>query len=205
MDEKKIEIIDAALAVYMQFGVKSVTMDEMARQLGLSKKTLYVHFKDKNDLVTSCLLHALECDLKELTAAFSEDKNAIEELMQVSRLVMKQLKNVHPSIFFDLNKYHPKAFSKMRAKRNKGVKHMILNNLKKGVEEGLFRNNLNPEILVKIHMALMEHLIANDFGEENGSSPEEIYSEFFRYHIRGIASQKGLAYLKELIKNDEKL
>ncbi|WP_027421533.1 TetR/AcrR family transcriptional regulator [Crocinitomix catalasitica] len=205
MDKKKKEIIAAALDVYLQYGVKSVTMDEMARQLGVSKKTLYQYFTDKNDIVDSCLTYALECDLADLKSVFNHGENAIQELMQVSKKVMKQLKDIHPSIFFDLSKYHPKSLTKISSQKNSEIKDLLLNNLKKGVKEGLFRDNLNAEILANIHMALMEHLMSNDLTEGHTYGPEVIYSEFFRYHIRGIASTKGLAYLKEMIKNDENL
>ena len=180
-------------------------MDEMARQLGVSKKTLYQYFTDKNDIVDSCLTYALECDLADLKSVFNHGENAIQELMQVSKKVMKQLKDIHPSIFFDLSKYHPKSLTKISSQKNSGIKDLLLNNLKKGIKEGLFRDNLNAEILANIHMALMEHLMSNDLTEGHTYGPEVIYSEFFRYHIRGIASTKGLAYLKEMIKNDENL
>lgn len=205
MEEKKIEIVKAALEIYMKYGIKSMTMDEMARQLGISKKTLYQFVSDKNELVENCLLHAQSIDLACVKSIFSENLNAIEELLEVGRYLVKTLGAIHPSIFFDLSKYHPNALKLMNEHKHGAVRETLMTNLRKGIEQGVYRDNLTPEIISSLHLAAMDGIMSGDVVSSTEYRIDEVYSEYFRYHIRGIASEKGLEYLKELIRNDENL
>ena len=205
MEEKKIEIVKAALEIYMKYGIKSMTMDEMARQLGISKKTLYQFVTDKNELVEICLLHAQENDMACVKSIFSENLNAIEELLEVGRHLVKTLGAIHPSIFFDLSKYHPNALKIMHNHKHGAVRESLMTNLRKGIEQGVYRDNLTPEIISRLHLAAMDGIMSGDVVPSADYRIDEVYSEYFRYHIRGIASEKGLEYLKELILNDENL
>lgn len=205
MEEKKMEIVKAALEVYMKFGIKSVTMDEMARQLGISKKTLYLYVSDKNELVEACILHAHDCDLKGVDEICARNLNAIEELLEVGRYLVKTLGSIHPSIFFDLSKYHPGALKLMQTHKYESMRASILNNLCKGMEQGVYRDNLTPEILSRLHMGTIDLVLSGELVPVDKYRVDEVYSEYFRYHIRGIASNKGLEYLKELIHKDENL
>lgn len=205
MEEKKIEIVKAALEVYMKFGIKSLTMDEMARQLGVSKKTLYQFVSDKNELVEDCLKYAQNIDMACMTSIFSQNLNAIEELLEVGRHLVKTLGAIHPSIFFDLSKYHPNALKSMHKHKYVAVRETLMTNLRKGIEQGVYRDNLSPEIVSRLHMAAMDSIMTGDVIVNLDFRIDEVYSEYFRYHIRGIASEKGLEFLKELIRNDENL
>jgi len=205
MEEKKREIIVAALEVYMKYGIKSMTMDEMSRQLGISKKTLYTHVKDKNELVEECLMHAHDHDIKQIDEIMKRHTNAIEELLEVGRFVVKSLGSIHPSIFFDLSKYHPNALKLIQEHKDECIYTCILENLKMGVKEGVYRDNLTPEIISRLHLAIIDLVMSGEMIQSKDYRVDEVYSEFFRYHIRGIASKKGLECLKELIRKDENL
>jgi len=205
MDEKKADIVKEALEIYMKYGIKSVTMDEMARQLGVSKKTLYVHVKDKNDLVEQCLMYGQMCDMEEIDKIAETNDNAIEELLEVGRYIIKTLGSIHPSIFFDLSKYHHSSLKSMQKHKNETVRGSIVNNLTRGIEQGVYRKNLSPNIISRLHIAMMDLIISTEVFPHDEVSVEQAYLEFFRYHIRGIASEKGLESLKELIRNDENL
>lgn len=203
MDEKKKEIIAQATAVYLKYGIKSVTMDEMARQLGISKKTLYSFVADKNELVEQCVLmsHADEvCRIADISTRYT---NAIDEILEISRSVAGELKRIHPSIFFDLAKYHPNALKLMNTHKHDYVRGCVMNNLRKGIEQGLYRANLNVEILSTIYLATIDHIMLGEIFDERETSLDLIYKEYFRYHIKGIASARGIEYLNELIQNDE--
>ncbi|WP_066759253.1 TetR/AcrR family transcriptional regulator [Crocinitomix algicola] len=205
MDEKKKAIIESAVAVYMKFGIKSVTMDEMARQLGVSKKTLYLHVKDKNELVEECL-NFVQCSDKEgMNMIFKKKMGAIEELLEVGRYLAKTLGSIHPSIFFDLKKYHPNVLKLIDQYKFKIVKQRLIDNLNNGIKQGVYRDNVNPEIIAEFHLRTMDGVMKGEILADADYKMEAIYSEYFRYHIRGIASLKGLEKLQELIKKDENL
>lgn len=205
MEEKKMEIVKSALDVYMKFGIKSVTMDEMARQLGVSKKTLYLHVRDKNELVEQSLLLDHECVMEGMDDIFERNLNAIEELLEIGRYMVKTLGSIHPSIFFDLRKYHPNALKKSQTHKYDAMRKRIVDNLNTGMEEGVYRDNLTPDILSRLHMGTIDMVMSGEVIPATEFRVDEVYSEFFRYHIRGIASKKGLECLKELIHNDENL
>lgn len=203
MDPKKREIITQATAIYLKFGIKSVTMDEMSRQLGISKKTLYSYVADKNELVEQCVLLEHEGEVCQIGVINKQFENAIDEMLAISRYVAGTLKKVHPSIFFDLAKYHPSALKMMNTHKHDFVRGCVVDNLQRGIKQGLYRSNLKVEVVSTIYLATMDHIMLGDIFPESPYSLDSIYQEFFRYHIKGISSANGLEYLNELIKNDE--
>lgn len=199
MEEKKVDFLQEAGQVYMRFGIKSVTMDELARQLGISKKTIYTFVKDKNDLVEQCmeLSHCQEeCDIKLISEKY---ENPIDELLAIGELVTSRLRSIHPSIFFDLQKYHPKVLKKFESHKDTFIKECIVSNLERGKDQGLYRENLSVEIIATMYLTFIHVLFSGEVFLSQNVSFYNIYSEYFRYHIRGISSEKGLAYLQKAI------
>lgn len=203
MEAKKREIITQATAIYLKYGIKSVTMDEMARQLGISKKTLYSYVADKNELVEQCVLQEHEGEVCQIGELNKQHENAIDEILAISRYVAGTLKKIHPSIFFDLAKYHPNVLKIMNAHKRDFVRGCVVDNLQRGIKQGLYRSNLNIEVVATIYLATIDHIMLGDIFPESPYSLDLIYQEFFRYHLKGVASANGLEYLNELIKNDE--
>ncbi len=203
MEDKKRELVGKALEIYMRFGVKSVTMDEMARQLGVSKKTLYIHVKDKNDLVEQCMLLMHEREQEHIASIISETENAIEQMMGISQFIVGQLKKVHPSIFFDLEKYHPQVTQMMQCHKDEFVCGCIEQNLVNGMKQGFYRENLNPKIISSIYVRLIDIIMDASLAQQAELRADEVYFEMFRYHIRGCATQKGISFLTDLIKKDD--
>jgi len=131
--------------------------------------------------------------------------NAIDELLETGKFIITILKKIHPSIFFDLAKYHPNAMKMMKCNQDEFVSECVESNLSIGIKQGLYRKNINTEVISKVYMAAMDHVLKGNSYEDSKMRPETVYSEFFRYHIRGIASEKGLKYLQGLIKNNDSL
>lgn len=205
MEDKKREIVYKASDIYMRYGVKSMTMDEMARQLGVSKKTLYLHVKDKNDLVEQCMLMQHENEQEQIAKIISETENAIEQMWRISQYIVSELQKVHPSIFFDLAKYHPSVIQMMQCHKDEFICGCIEENLVNGIKQGFYRENLNPKVISSIYVRLIEIMMGGSISQQSNLKADEVYSEMFRYHIRGCASKKGINYLVELIKNDNSL
>lgn len=205
MEDKRRELVLLASDIYMKYGIKSVTMDEMARQLGVSKKTLYLHVKDKNDLVEQCVLANHEEEKKNICALVESTENAIEQMLKISRFIIERLGRIHPSIFFDIAKYHPSAMSMMEGHKNDYICGSIEANLEAGIKQGLYRENINSKVISAIYVGMVDMMMDANILAAVDKRPDEMYSEMFRYHIRGIASEIGLEYLVELIKNDESL
>ncbi|MDG1261828.1 MAG: TetR/AcrR family transcriptional regulator [Flavobacteriales bacterium] len=202
MEEKLTKIISEAQAVFMRFGIKSVNMDDIARHLGISKKTLYKYVSDKADLVQKCFFMHCEMEEKQLSRISSMDMNAIDESFETMHFIKDMIKDVHPSIMFDMEKYYPEVMKKTEDIRQKTVYANLKANLEKGIKEGLYREDLNPEIIAHIYVSSVEAIFHSQQFMKSQVSLSDLYLELFRYHIRGIASTKGREYLIEKIKTE---
>lgn len=202
IDDKSEKLLEGALEVFMKFGIRSVTMDDMARHLGVSKKTLYKYFKDKKDLVFKGMEYHQRNEQCAMEACFVDGINAIDENFAISKIILDQLKNIHPSVMYDLEKYYPEVMGKFDEYKNTVVKSWVESNLERGIEQGLFREDLNIPILSAMYLQRMSAIMrAEDYPSDVTLS--EVYIEIFRYHIRGVASEKGVDYLKEKMKKEQ--
>jgi len=197
VEEKEKEIIAGATEVFMRLGIKSVNMDDISRQLGISKKTLYKFVSDKNDLVQKTVQVMMDLEDLAIDEIQSRGLNAIDENMEIMKHVTGMLNNMHPSIIFDMEKYHPSVLKYMTENRHCNIHKCVLSNLNKGVKEGLYRKNLNTEVIAKIYINTTDVILDKTEIKLDGISFSEKFKEYFRYHIRGIASEKGIEYLKK--------
>jgi AcrR family transcriptional regulator len=197
VEEKAQKILDQVRGLFMQYGIKSLTMDDLARHLGISKKTLYQSFSDKADLV----LRGIEAHMDEERAALEQlhdaSENAIDEMFLMSQHVSGHLQQMHPSILFDMQKYYPKAFAKFEEYKLKIVMSCLARNMEEGIAQGLYRENLNIPIVAGLYVGRMDLFFDQQLFPANRYGPKDVYFEAIRYHIRGIASEKGLEYLRD--------
>lgn len=201
MQEKGNKIIDSAFRVYMRYGIKSVNMDDMSRHLGMSKKTLYQYVTDKEDLVRRCVDTFCTREYKDVKQITKRGLNAIDESLEIMQWVLAKLENMHPSVSFDLEKYHPEVYNKMRKKRQRAIFDSCMLNMKKGQREGLYRKDFKPEVIAKLYIPRIDLIFDQSIFPQAQFNPSQVYIEMFRYHIRGIASPKGLKYLNEKLKH----
>jgi AcrR family transcriptional regulator len=201
MNQELEHIISKVREMYAKYGIKSVTMDDVARNLGISKKTLYKHVSDKNDLVDKVIDYEIEQLKKGMSCAEKEKYNAIEELLIVSKILNSKMKEVNLSTIYDLRKYYPLQYEKLTKARREKMKESVIKNIKKGQEEGLYRNDLNPSIIARLQISRVESFIDNDIFTIEEMSSEGFFKEVFIYHIRGIANQKGIEFLENRLKD----
>lgn len=200
MEEKAQKILDQVKGLFMQYGIKSLTMDDIARHLGVSKKTLYQSFSDKAELV----FQGIQCHMNEESEALEkihdQSENAIDEMFLMSQHVSGHLQQIHPSILFDMEKYYPKAFAKFEEYKLKIVMSCLARNMEEGITQGLYRDNLNIPIVAGLYVGRMDLFFDQKLFPATKYSPRDVYFEAIRYHIRGIASEKGMEYLKDKFK-----
>ncbi len=202
-DNKGQKIISGAIEVFMRYGIKSVNMDDIARHLGVSKKTLYKYVSDKNDLVTRAF--DLHCELEDaqISEIHALGLNAIDEMFEVQRMVITMVKDLHPSVLYDMQKYHPEQMKRMEESRDQTITETLVRNMEKGMTEGLYRNDLNPDVVAALYVAGIESFFRKVAFEETDYSFQDLYLELFRLHIRGIASEKGIRYLVEKVRQEQ--
>ena len=197
MEEKAQKILNQVRVLFMQYGIKSLTMDDLARHLGISKKTLYQSFSDKADLVLQGIQLHMDEEMEALDRLHDESENAIDEMFLMSQHVSGHLQQMHPSILFDLQKYYPMAFAKFEEYKLKTVMSCLIRNMEEGIEQGLYRENLNIPIVAGLYVGRMDLFFDQKLFPSTKYSPKDVYFEAIRYHIRGIASEKGLELLRD--------
>ncbi len=189
--ESKEKILVEAEILFMKFGVRSVSMDDIARHLAVSKKTLYQHFADKDELVTLMAKRHMSQDKVAFDAIKKESKNAIDELVKISELLKRDLQDMNPCLLFDLQKFHAKAWSFWLDYRDNYVRQSVVRNLKQGMEEGFYRPDISPEILATVRIEGIElgfDLRKFPSGKFNLT---EVQLQIFDHFINGLLTDKG--------------
>jgi len=189
--------------LYLKYGIKSITMDDIARELGISKKTLYQYVIDKDDLVGKFIDNEIALRQEEICKCFKIGFNAIEELFEISIFMNKLMRDQNPATDHDLKKYYPQHFQKTVKARREGIYNYILLNLKKGINEGLYRKELDREVIAKLYLWRAENIDLNDMFTVEEFTSIKLFVELLTYHVRGIATEKGIVVLDKKIKELE--
>lgn len=198
LDERWQRIVEGSARVFWTNGIRSVTMDDIAGELGISKKTLYLYVKDKSDLVTKVLQFTSARYHAHVTAIQEQGLNAIDEMFAIAQYISAEVSKLHPSLYFDLAKYYPEACRIMDQGKQVEVVRQVAQNMEKGMREGYYREDLNVPLLAKLYMVRFDQAMSVEQAKlAERYSMSEINWELFRYHIRGIASKKGLDYLEK--------
>ena len=196
----KEKIIQKATDLFLTRGFKSVTMDDIANEMGISKKTIYTHFSNKSELVRETTLSMFNHITHGIDCICALDKNPIEELYDIKKFVLLQLKNEKSSPQFQLQKYYPEVHNTLKAKHYEKMADCTLKNLKRGVAMGLYRKNLDVEFVSRIYFIGLHGI------KDEGVFPIEefpkvgLFEEFLEYHLRGIVTKEGLKTLKKFNK-----
>ena len=200
--EKQNAILEQALRLFMKHGIKSMTMDDVANHLHISKKTLYLFVTDKNDLVEKAVARMHGQHTANIDGICEQHLNAIDEQYEVTQFLAELLTRVHPSINYDLKKYHPKAWEQFFLEKRAHIDTCLTRNMKRGMNEGLYRDDLNVDVVAKIYMARFDLLFDGELFPPGAYRFSDITWEAFRYHIHGIASAKGIQYLMKKMKKE---
>jgi len=190
-------ILSKAQELFFQFGIKSITMDDLSKGMGISKKTIYKFVANKADLVNKTMSIHLENEKERITHISKESENAIDEMFQIGKHVVQHLRFLNPSVINDLRKYYPETWQNVMDYKNSFLYSIILNNINKGIKQGFYRKGINPEIISKIYSARSEVVIDQAIFPYSSYTFIEVYTEYLSYHIRGIATQEGLKYLEK--------
>ncbi|MCX6172694.1 MAG: TetR/AcrR family transcriptional regulator [Flavobacterium sp.] len=195
------KIIEKATEMYLTLGFKSVTMDDIASTMGISKKTIYQHFENKNDLVeavTMNLFETISCGIDEIVFL---NQNPIEELFTIKDFVIKNLKDDSTSPLYQLQRYYPQIHKTLMSRQFEKMGDCVLKNLKKGIEQGLFRDTINLELIGRFYFAGMTSIKDTQLFNPIHFSTIEVQETYLEYHLRGISTEKGLTVLEQLLKN----
>ncbi|WP_299223102.1 TetR/AcrR family transcriptional regulator [uncultured Aquimarina sp.] len=196
----KEKIIEKANDMFLNFGFKSVTMDDLASEMGISKKTIYAHFQNKTKLVEATTDH-LFCTISDgIDAILEESKEPIEELYAIKAFVMYHLKDEKTSPQYQLQKYYPKIHNNLKVKQFEAMQECVIENLERGIKKGVFRDNIDIEIISRLYFMGMVGIKDQEMFPRQIFPVSKLMADYLEYHVRGIATEKGLEILNKLIK-----
>jgi AcrR family transcriptional regulator len=203
ISETRERILQEAHDLFMQYGLKSVSMDDLSRKLGISKKTIYLHFSDKDALVKSVVERVLTTNTKLHIEERTKSINAIHEEFLIIELMGTLFKTMNPSILFDMQKYYPDAFVYFLQHKNNIIKGMIRENLQRGLEEGLYREEINLDILTRYRVESVVMPFNTEFQQGLKKELTELCREISIHFLYGIATTKGQKLIEKYKKSTQ--
>ena len=189
--ELKDRIKEKADELFRRYGIRSVTMDEIATQLGVSKKTIYQSFKDKNELVDAVMEDMLEYNKVCCTEGRNKAANAVQEVYFGMESIQEMLDNMNPSILFDIERGHPKTFKRFKDFKYNFLFHLMKTNVKRGKEEGLYREEINAEIICKARLELIMLAFNEEIFPKHQYSLVYIQQQLIEYFLYALVTPKG--------------
>lgn len=201
--EIEYKILKKAGEMFMTYGIKSVTMDDISRANGISKKTLYQYVDNKADLLNKTISLQNEEEKQAIIACQKEANNAIEEVILISRYIKQILQSINPSVVYDLQKYYLEHWKLMRSLHEHFIFNVIKDNLKAGIEQGLYRKDMDIDIVAKLYGSRADVIMDTNLFPLDKYQRTDLHREFVRYHLHAIVSEKGHDVLEEYYKNQK--
>lgn len=198
----KDKIIDTASELFLNLGFKSVTMDDLAEHMGISKKTIYSHFANKTELVEECTIQLFNQIVHGINCICDQDMNPIEELYEVKKFALLNLKNEKASPQYQLKKYYPQISDMLLKKQFEIMQDCVLTNIRRGIEMGIYRENLDPEFVSRIYFAGISSLKDDALFPRHTFPMVHLMDIYLEYHLRGIVTPKGRTILNKIINSN---
>lgn len=195
--EPQERIVIKAHELFMRYGIRSVSMDEVANHLGISKKTIYQFFADKDALVEGVIDMEIRRNQAECTMQNSLCENPVHEVFLAVDMVMDILSKVNPNVLFDLEKYHPKAFKKHNEFKHKFLYNVIKSNIEKGIAEGLYREGVNPDIMARFRLASTFLIFNTELFPMGKHNPSTVLTEITDNFLYGLVTPKGMKLIQK--------
>lgn len=195
----KERILVEAERLFWKFGVRSVTMEEIAKQLGISKKTIYQHFSDKEQILYQVIQQKTSRNQSEMECMVIDTANPIEEILSVLNMMQKNADQVSPNLLMDIKRYYPQAFSLFRQYKEEQIMRSILENIQKGIVEKLYRADINPTILARLRVEQIELAFNHDLFPSDQYSMHEVQAELIHHFVRGMLTEKGFEVYNQYV------
>ena len=187
----KARIRQKAEELFMKYGIRSVSMDDIANALGMSKKTIYQYFVDKDELVDAVVEADINTMQTDCVALIADAHDAIQEIFFTIDRVLEQFRNMNPMLVYDLEKFHFRGYQRFMDHKNKFLLQVIRKNMERGLAEGLYRDDLNMEIMARFRLESMMIPFNIDLFPPTKYSLADVSKEIIEHYVYGLASQKG--------------
>ncbi|MFT7071453.1 TetR/AcrR family transcriptional regulator [Patiriisocius sp. Uisw_017] len=199
----KDNIIHKASEMFMTLGFKSVTMDDIASEMGISKKTIYSHFNNKETIVAVVTDAIFEKVTKDINGICSFNKNPIEEIYDIKKRVMEHMHNEKASPWYQLQKYYPSIYGNIKKRQFSFMQNCVVENLNKGLDLDLYRQNIDVQFVARIYFNGITGIKDEDLFPTSMFNGKSLYEMYLEYHLRGIVTPYGRTILNQLIQSNQ--
>lgn len=196
-------IIEAAAELFRRYGLKSVTMDDITRHLGMSKKTIYQHFDDKNQIIRAFAddeMHKQQDTLRDFEKIA---KDPVEEMVLMMQHMGKTFSRFNPILFYDMQKHYPQAWQQFRQFKYECALGSIINNIERGKEAGLYRKNINSRILGLMRLEQVEFAMNPELFPPDQYSIHDLQVQMLEHFLHGICTLRGHRLVNKYLQINE--
>jgi AcrR family transcriptional regulator len=193
----KARILHGAQELFFSYGIRSITMDDIARHLSISKKTIYQFFEDKDQIVLTLTKMDMGENEQVMKGIPQRSKDAIDEILQVMECVKEHLAKFHPSVIYDLQKFHPKAWNEIRQHTENRTMSAVMANLRRGIRQGFYRNDINIPILARLRIEEISLGMNPQVYPPSQFDLKKVELELLNHFLYGILTLKGFKQLEQ--------
>ena len=192
-------ILKKSSECFLKLGFKSVTMDDIANKMAISKKTIYKYFKNKEELIDETVTFLHESMMTGINCICDNQYNAIQENFEIKKMFRDLLKHSDDSPMYQLQKYYPKTYQRIIKKEFIMFKDCIMNNIRKGIDDGLYRSDIDPDVITRFYFSLVMSIHDADLFQYKRNTKDKLEIDILEYHTRAISTPKGIEILEEQI------
>ncbi len=196
------KLLRVAHDLYMSLGIRSVSMDDVAREMGISKKTLYQLVENKEELVLRVMEEDGRCDMEQLNRNLNDSKDAIDEFVRNSRYFIRQMRQISPTTLRDLQKYYRHIWESQTKRHQLEFSQSVARNIERGMEEGLYRNDLHPQIIANFFAGSVMMMIDTNVFPATERPLADIIHQHAMYHFNGIVNAFGRERIEQYLKTE---
>ncbi len=184
-------ILKSSMELFAQYGIRSVTMDDICKHLAMSKKTIYKYFKDKDELVFQLMNDEVKKNEKEFCCIKEDSKDAVDEIILMIEHIIKVFSNMNPTLFYDLQKYYPEAWNQFKKFKDQHILEMVETNLVAGIEQGIYRKGLDVKIIARMRISLVELAFNPQIFPPSQFLLTQVHVQLLEHFLYGIVTLKG--------------
>lgn len=199
-NNKHRELLATALALFKRVGIKSVSMDDIAREAGISKKTLYQMVSTKEELIEQVMQNDFECDMQLFRQNNEQARDAIDEFLRNSRHFIREMRSISPATMRDLQKYYPALWKGMVQAHHAEFGRNLAENIERGMDEGLYRANLDPLVISSLYSGMVAMMMDRQVFPNHERPLSDIMRQMTEYHFNGIVNQFGRERIEDYLK-----
>ncbi len=199
----KEKIIQKTAELHFKYGIKNVTMDQIAHELGISKKTIYTYFINKDDLVAQTVDYIFDKIQTEIDKIYSQKLNPYQELFLVRNIIKRMLENTKITSHYQLRKYYPEITQRLEKRKFNSMMEFLEHNVNKGIKKGYYKKDINKEFIKRIYFANIRNINDEKLFPPEQFDHSQLMDTFLIMFLSGISTKKGRKKMKEIIEMNE--